>query len=248
MSAIYILWLRELKHYVRSPAQIFTSLVQPVLYLLTLGLGLNSVSTKAGHGSYIQFLTPGVVGMTVLFSAAGSGMSLLWDRQFGFLKEALVSPVPRGYIVLGRTLGGSSRAILQGLLVLIVCMIAGFRPTSLASIPATLFIIVLIAIVFCALGTAIGSWVESIHSFSLIVDFLLLPLFFLSGALVPLDVLPPSLQYIIDANPLSYGVDGLRATLTGTTQFGFGLDLFVLISVASIFVFFGAYSFSKIQL
>jgi len=120
MSAIYILWLREMRRYVRSRAQIVASLGQPMLYLLALGFGLGPVFQKAGQGSYLQFVAPGVIAMTVLFSSIFSGIGLLWDRQFGFLKETLVAPVPRFQIMLGRTLGSATVAVIQGLLVVIV--------------------------------------------------------------------------------------------------------------------------------
>src|SRR5215470_12890201 len=132
MQAIYILWLRELKRYVRSKAQVVASLGQPLLYLLVLGFGLGPVFQSAGRGSYLQFMAPGVISMTVLFSSIFSGIALLWDRQFGFLKETLVAPVPRIQIMIGRTFGGATVAMLQGLLVTVVCLIAGFRPVSLA--------------------------------------------------------------------------------------------------------------------
>src|SRR5215813_76533 len=135
MNAIYILWLRELLRYTRSRVQIIASLGQPVLYLVALGFGMGAVYRQAGRGSYLQFVAPGVIAMTVLFSATFSGIALLWDRQFGFLKETLVAPVPRLAIMIGRTLGGATVAIMQGLLIFIICLIAGFRPQSLAVIP-----------------------------------------------------------------------------------------------------------------
>jgi ABC-2 type transport system permease protein len=248
MSAIYILWLREMKRYFRSPAQMVAALGQPLLYLLALGFGLGPVFARSGHGSYIQFLAPGVIGMTVLFAGAFSGIGLLWDRQFGFLKETLVAPVPRIHVMIGRTLGGATVAVLQGLLVLIACLIAGFRPTSFATIPVMLVVMALIAILFCAFGTAIGSRLENMQAFPLIMNFLMMPLFFLSGALYPLDGLPAALKAVTNVNPLSYGVDGLRTTLIGMTHFGLPLDIMVLAGAAIVFLGLGAYSFSKIQL
>src|SRR5215470_12177101 len=120
MEPIYMLWLREVKRYLRSRPQIIASLGQPLMYLLALGFGLGAVYQKAGQGSYLQFIAPGVVGMAVLFSSIFSGFGLLWDRQFGFLKETLVAPVPRLQIMVGRTLGGATVAMIQGLLVLAV--------------------------------------------------------------------------------------------------------------------------------
>src|SRR6202050_5353042 len=130
MSAIYILWLREMKRYLRSRVQMVASLGQPLLYLLVLGFGLGPVFQRAGNGNYLQFVAPGVIGMTVLFSSIFSGLGLLFDRQFGFLKETLVAPVSRMQIMIGRTLGGATVACIQGLLVLVICLIAGFRPHS----------------------------------------------------------------------------------------------------------------------
>src|SRR5215475_6354686 len=135
MSAVYVLWLRELRRYVRSRAQIVASLGQPLLYLVALGFGLGPVFQRAGQGSYVQFVAPGIVAMTVLFSSIFSGMGLLWDRQFGFLKETLVAPVPRIQIMLGRTLGAATVAMCQGLLVAIVCVIAGFRVIDARALP-----------------------------------------------------------------------------------------------------------------
>src|SRR5579863_6228140 len=156
MSAIYILWLRELKRYTRSRAQIVASLGNPLLYLLVLGFGLGPVFKRAGNGNYLQFVAPGVIGMSVLFSSIFSGLGLLWDRQFGFLKETLVAPVPRLQIMIGRTLGGSTVAVIQGMLVLIISLLAGFRPVNFATIPIAVGFMVLIAFLFAAVGMAIG--------------------------------------------------------------------------------------------
>lgn len=248
MSAIYILWLRELRRYTRSRAQIVASLGQPLLYLLALGFGLGPVFRKAGQGSYLQFVAPGVIAMTVLFSSVFSGIALLWDRQFGFLKETLVAPVPRIQVMIGKTLGGATVALLQGLLVVIVCLIAGFRSVSLAAIPAAFLFMALIAFLFAALGTAIGSVLQDMQGFQLIMNFLVMPIFFLSGALFPLSGLPRVLDLITRLDPLAYGVDGLRTTLIGTSHFGLALDAAVLCVVTAVLLGIGSYLFSKIQL
>lgn len=247
MSAIYILWLRELKKYSRSRTQIVASLGQPLLYLLVLGFGFGPVFQKAGGGSYLQFVAPGVIGMVVLFTSVFSGIALLWDRQFGFLKETLVAPVPRILVMIGRTLGGATVSMLQGTLMVIVCLIAGFRPTSLALVPVAILFMLLIATVFAALGVAIGSSLQDMQGFQLIMNFLVMPIFFLSGALFPLADLPTALEVATRLDPLSYGIDGLRGALIGQTQFGLATDLAVLCVVASCFVVLGAWSFSRIQ-
>ncbi|HEV2709899.1 MAG TPA: ABC transporter permease [Edaphobacter sp.] len=247
MGAIYILWLRELKRYVRSRVQIVVSLGQPCLYLLALGFGFGPVFKQAGHGSYLQFMAPGVVGMTVLFSSVFSGIAMLWDRQFGFLKETLVAPVSRLQIMVGRTLGGATVAIIQGVLILVICLIAGFRPESWTAIPFALLFVVLIAIVFAALGTGIGSVLQDMQGFQLVMNFLVLPIFFLSGALYPLTNLPEFMAVIVRLDPLTYGVDGLRGALVNVWQFSPMLDLSVLAAIACVFLGSGAYLFSKIE-
>jgi ABC-2 type transport system permease protein len=248
MHAIFILWLREVKKYTRSRAQIVGSLGQPPLYLLVLGFGLGPVFQKAGYGSYLQFVAPGVIGMTVLFTSVFSGIALLFDRQFGFLKETLVAPVPRIRIMIGRTLGGATVATLQGTLIFVVCMIAGFRPTHLALIPLGFLFMLLIAIVFAAFGTAIGSGLQDMQGFQLIMNFLVLPIFFLSGALYRLDNLPKVLSVFTRVDPLSYGVDGLRGALIGVSQFGVVTNLTVLACIAVVLLVFGAWRFSKIEI
>jgi ABC-2 type transport system permease protein len=264
MGAIYIMWLREVKRYFRSKAQIIVSLGQPTLYLLALGFGFAPVFAKAGAGNYIQFMAPGVIGMTVLFSSIFSGMAMLWDRQFGFLKETLVAPVPRLHIILGRTLGGATVAMMQGVLMLIVCLIAGFRPVhahapgtpgvqNWAALLVAPVFVAMIAIVFAALGASIGSTIKDMQGFQVLMNFLVMPIFFLSGALYPLKNLPVVLSWITHADPLAYGIDGLRGVLIGNWQFGFGwefnflLDLGLLVALAAIFLGTSAWLFSRIE-
>jgi len=247
MKAIYILWLRELKRYVRSRAQIIASLGQPLLYLLVLGFGLGPVFRKAGGGSYMQFMAPGIIGMTILFTSVFSGIALLWDRQFGFLKETLVAPVPRLRIMIGRTLGASTVAMMQGMLVMVITLIAGFRPSSLVAIPLGFVFMALIAIVFAGLGVVIGSSLKDMQGFQLVMNFLVLPIFFLSGALFPLENLPRALTVATGLDPLSYGVDGLRSVLIGVAHFGVAVDVAVLASVATALLCLGAWRFSRIE-
>lgn len=247
MGAIYILWLRELKRYVRSRVQIIVSLGQPCLYLLALGFGLGPVFRQAGRGSYLQFMAPGVVGMTVLFSSVFSGIAMLWDRQFGFLKETLVAPVSRMQIMVGRTLGGATVAILQGTLILIICLIAGFRPSSWIAIPVAFLFVILVAVVFAALGMGIGSVLKDMQGFQLIMNFLVLPIFFLSGALFPLSGLPTAMAVITRVDPLTYGVDGLRGALIQAWQFSGLVDVAVLAGIALVFLSMGAFLFTRIE-
>src|SRR3982751_2672384 len=217
------------------------------MYLLVLGFGLGPVFEKAGQGDYLRFVAPGVVGMTILFSSIFSGVGLLWDRQFGFLKETLVAPVPRLQIMAGRTLGGATTALIQGTLVLIVCLIAGFRPDDVGGVLLGFVFMALIAVVFAALGTIIGSSLKDMQGFQLVMNFLVMPIFFLSGALYPLSNLPVALTVLTRLDPLSYGVDALRGVLTGRMQFALALDILALAVAAGVLMMLGAWRFSKIE-
>jgi len=247
MIAIYTLWVREVKKYFRSKSRIIGSLGQPILFLVALGFGLGPVFQKAGQGNYIEFLVPGIISMSILFLAIFSGISVIWDRQFGFLKETLVAPVPRWQIMLGRTLGGATVAVLQGIIVFLISFLLGFQLQNAGSLFMALVFMIMIALLFTALGTAIASVLEDMHGFQLIMNFLVMPIFFLSGALFPLTNLPKALNIVVGLDPLSYGVDGIRATLGGISQFGLMTDFWVLSVVTAILIGIGSYLFSKIQ-
>jgi len=248
MNAIYILWLRQLKRYLRSRARVVASLGQPLLFLLALGFGLGPIFSKAGQGNYIQFLAPGVIGMTVLFTSVFSGIELIWDRQFGFLKETLVAPVPRILIMIGRTLGGATTALLQGLIVIAICLVAGFRPAHISLLPLAFAYMLLIALLFTAFGTAVASLLSDFQGFQLVMNFMVMPMFFLSGALFPLQSVPRVLKIIAAINPLTYGVDGLRHALIGVSYFGIATDLAVLSAFTAALLAIGSVLFSRIQL
>jgi ABC-2 type transport system permease protein len=246
-NAIYILWLRQLKRYFRSRSRIIGSLGQPILFLVALGFGFGPTFAKAGQGNYLQFLAPGIIGMSVIFMAVFSGIEVIWDRQFGFLKETLVAPVSRLEIMIGRTLGGATVASMQGLIVLILSTIFGFRPDHWSLLPLTVLFMFLIAFLFTTLGTAIASVMEDFHGFQLIMNFLIMPLFFLSGSIFPLNDVPPLIKFIAMIDPLTYGVDALRGTLVGIAHFGLTTDFLILAGITTVLLFIGSYLFSKIQ-
>lgn len=247
MKTIYILWLRAIKRYSRSRSRIIGSLGQPILFLLALGYGLGSVFQKAGDGNYFQFLAPGIIGMSIIFTAIFSGIELIWDRQFGFLKETLVAPVSRINIMIGRTLGGATVATFQGVLVFLLTLLFGFRPYNWALVPVLILFMLLVAFLFTALGNMIGSLLEDMQGFQLIMNFLVMPLFFLSGSLFPLTGLPAVLSAITKFDPLSYGIDSFRILLVNAGHFNLGLDFGVLAAVTIVFLGLGTYFFSKIQ-
>jgi len=246
LEVVYILWLRQLKRYFRSRSRLIGSIGQPLLFLVALGFGLGPVFAAAGQGDYMQFLAPGVIAMGILFTAVFTGIEVIWDKQFGFLKETLVAPVSRLEIMLGRTAGGATIALMQGIIVFFLAVIIGYRP-ELAGIPMALVFAALIALFFTALGTAIASLLDDMQGFQLIMNFLVMPTFFLSGSLFPLAGLPGFISAITAIDPLTYGVDGLRGALSGTFAFSMTLDLAVLGILTAITLAVGSYLFSKIQ-
>ncbi len=248
MNIIYILWLRQLKRYIRSKARIVGSLGQPILFLVALGYGFGPIYSQAGGGNYIQFLAPGIVAMSVLFTAIFSGIELIWDKKFGFLKETLVAPVSRLKIMFGRTLGGATVATVQGIVVLVLASLFGFKPENMALLPVAFLFMFLIALLFTALGTAIASILEDMQGFQLIMNFLVMPIFFLSGALFPLANLPKTIKTITYFDPLTYGVDGLRGALSSSMHFNYATDLFILCAIVIAFLALGSYLFSKIEI
>lgn len=240
------LWLRQVRRYLRSRTRIIGSLGQPLLFLVALGFGLGAVYRRAGDGNYLQFLAPGIVAMSILFTAVFSGVEIIWDRQFGFLKEMLVAPVSRFAIMFGRTLGGATVATIQGIIVFLLSLIFGFR-ANIALLPLAIAMMLLIALLFTALGTAIASVVQDFQGFQLIMNFLVMPLFFFSGAIFPLEGLPKALAIVTTINPLSYGVDVLRTFFGAASHFGIGLDIVVLGGVTLAFLITGAILFTRIE-
>jgi len=247
MSTIYILWLRQLKKYFRARSRIIGALGQPLLFLLAFGFGFGAIFKQAGQGNYIQFLGPGIIMMSVLFTAIFSGIDLIWDRQFGFLKETMVAPVPRWQIMLGKTLGGATVAAFQGLIVFILAIIVGFRFYNPLMLPVAAIFVILVAIIFTSLGVAIASRIEDMQGFQLIMNFLVMPIFFLSGALFPLQGLPAVMEVVIKLDPLTYGIDGLRGALINASTFGITTDLMIMVILAVVLLGIGSYLFERIQ-
>lgn len=248
MRTIYILWIRQLKRFIRKRASLIGALGQPLIFLLAFGFGLSPVFAKAGQGNYIQFIAPGIIAMTILFTAVFTGVEIIWDKQFGFLKETFVAPVSRLEILIGKTLGGATVAAIQGIIVFFITLIVGFRPVSLAQLPLALLFLALIAILFSALGTAIAARLDDMQGFPLIINFVIQPLFYLSGALFPVKGLPVILDTITKVNPLTYGIDGMRYALSGTNVFSPWISMAVLVGVTIIILGVGIYQFNRVEL
>lgn len=223
------------------------SLGQPLLFLLALGFGFGPIYAKAGGGSYIEFIGPGVVAMGIIFTSIFSGIEVIWDRQFGFLKETLVAPVSRTHIMIGRTLGGATVATIQGTLVLVIASLAGFKIISFSLLPIAIIFMILTALVFTAFGTVIAINLSDMQAFPIIMNFVVMPLFFLSGALFPLSGFPHGILIASRFNPLVYGVDGLRGTLTGISSFPLGIDALALTLIALLFIGIGSFLFSRVE-
>lgn len=209
LRAVRIVWRRELIRFGRNRLRIVTSLVQPVLFLFVLGTGLSGIVVSAGHFDFRTFMFPGVVAMTVLFTAIFSAISIVWDREFGFLREMLVAPVSRWSLVLGKCLGGATVATIQGAIMLVLAGAVGvpYEPKLLAIMLGEM---ALTAFALTAFGVLVASRIAQVESFQIVTQFLVLPMFFLSGAVFPIGDLPTWLKVITRFDPLSYAVDPLR--------------------------------------
>lgn len=249
--AVYTIWLREMKRFVRTKSRMIASLATPFFFLAFLGFGLNASFVFPGLPEgldYIDFLTPGIIGMVLLFSSMFAGISVIYDKQFGFLKEIMVAPVSRTSIVLGRIAAGITTGVFQAIMVLLLSMLMGFDVLSLGGVLTSLVFIVLISSAFVATGLAFASRMEDMHGFQLIMNFFIMPVFLLSGALFPLDNLPGFLSVLSYINPMTYGVDGLRASLIGVAHLPILVDFGVLFAFSLVMVGVGTYLFSKTEI
>lgn len=249
MDIVYTIWLRNIKRYLRSKSRIVGSLGMPLFFLLVLGFGLNSVVNLPGMGQgYMEFIIPGIVSMSVLFTSVFSGIQIIWDKQFGFLKETLVAPVSRLELMFGQTLGGATTAFIQGFIILVLSLFIGLNITSVYGFLIASVFMVLIGLSFTAFGIAIASKMEDMHGFQLIMNFVIFPIFGLSGALFPIDSLPSWLKSLTLIDPLTYGVEGIRYGLSGTSQIDPLFSFVVLVGFTVFMVVLGAYLFRKINM
>lgn len=246
-KAIYILWLREMKTFWRAKSRILGSLLMPVFFLAFLGTGfagaiLPGISVDI---TYLQFLVPGMVAMTVVFSSMFAGLSVLWDRQFGFLKEIMITPVTRVSIVMGRIAGGATTSLIQGVAILLISTLLGFKISGILPFLVSILFMTLTAVAFIGLGLALASKLKDMQGFSLIMNFLIFPLLFLSGAIFPIDNMPSFVKALSYIDPMTYGVDGMRGALLGVSSLPVALSLVVILGTCVLMVFLGAYLFEK---
>jgi ABC-2 type transport system permease protein len=240
---VYAVWLREVKRYVNSKSRIITSLAMPLLFLGALGGGFSAMIPGFNYGS---FLLPGIVAMTVLFSSIMGGVSIIWDREFGFLKEMLASPTKRESLVLGRTLGGATTGVIQGLMILALGIpFTGMPLPPIANLVMAVAVMIVFSCFLVMIGITIASLIQEVETFQLIMNLVIMPMFFLSNAMFPIDKMPSWLQTISMLNPISYAVDALRSLLIGQAQFSIWLDLGVMAIVFVAALAASTYTFSK---
>ncbi len=247
MNTIYILWLRQMKKYKRSGIRMMLSVVQPLVYFLALGYGFNSIFQQAGRGSYIQFIVPGVIAQTILFTSIFWGAGIIFDKQFGFLKETLVAPVSRTAVMMGGALGGATIGVIQGIALFLIALVFGFHPYNWPMLLLTVLFMALLALAMVSFSSAIGAMVHDMPGFMAMTNFLVVPLFFLSGSMYPLDNIPGVMKVIASINPLSYAVDAMRTTLINQSHFGLTTDFIVMLVTLIVLSWFSVYRFNKIQ-
>lgn len=249
MSAIYTIWYRNVLKYFRMKSRIIGSLGMPFFFMVIIGFGLNSAISLPGmQVNYVEFIAPGIISMSILFSSMFSGVQLVIDKQIGFLKETLIAPVSRLHLMIGQTIGGATTAVLQGLLVFIISIIIGVKMPTFSGIIISLVFMFLIGLSFTSLGIAFASRMEDTHGFQLIVNFVLFPVFFLSGALFPLDRIPDWLSFLTYLDPLTYGVEGMRYGMLGASQLNPLLCFGVLSGFLLIVLLLGSFLFNKIKI
>ncbi len=245
LDAVYAVWLREVKVFFREKERVVSAIITPLLWILIFGAGLGSTVEIQGV-NYQEFIFPGIVAMAVLFGSIFYGLYIIWDRKLDFLKEVLVAPVPRSAVFLGKMFGGATDVFMQACALLLIGLALGMVPSPAAVILA-LASAMLIALCIVSLGLIIGANMKSPEGFNLVMSFVMWPMFMLSGALFPIDNIPAYLSFLIQLNPLTYGVDLLRYVILGSTNFSPILDILALLLSTLVFIIIGTMSFEKMQ-
>lgn len=249
-NAIYVIVAREFKKFVRERSRLVSAIARPLVWLFLVGAGMSRLVPPVDGVSYMQFIFPGILGMTILFSSMFSSISIIWDKEFGFMKEILVAPVSRLSIVIGKALSGSIVSTLQAVIVLLLFPLLGLK-LGVTDIISAVFICMLVSFSVSAFGIVIVTFYESYESFSAIMNFIIMPMFFLSGAMYPVKLLPEALRFAAKLNPLTYGVDALKHVISPlahgpmSPDFSLAADLEVIVALSVIFVFAGAKAFER---
>jgi ABC-2 type transport system permease protein len=247
IEVVYALWRRDMIKFLRDRRQLITSLTRPFLWLLAFGFGLRaSVRLPTGGADYVSFLVPGLAAMTVLFASMFAAISIVWEREFGFLKELLVAPVPRWAIVAAKILAGSATALIETSLMLLLSPLVGARFNPLGAL-ASLPLLAIFGMTVNALGIIVAARMKSFEGFGAVVNFVIQPVFFLSGALYPISGLPRGLRAVVLVNPMSYVVDAVRGLCIGHHSFPLLLDVAVILGSAVIFAALATRAFRKME-
>ncbi len=243
-KAVYVICVRDIRRFFREKSQIIGSVARPALWLIIMGTGFNTVFRAAQTGNYAQFLFPGIIGMTILFTSVFSAVSVIWDRQFGFLREILVAPVSRTSIAVGKTLSGCFQSMIQGAIILALSPLVDVKLSPLI-IVEVLMLIFLASFALTSLGLLIASRMESFEGFNLIMNFLVMPMFLLSGAFFPIQGLPVWMKSIVSINPLSYAVDALRGVILGVHEYALTTDILFIAGFAIVMTAVAVTAFNK---
>lgn len=245
LMGIYALWWREFKIFQREKSRIVSSIVQPLMWLFLFGTGVGA-SVSISDVNYQDYIYPGILTMSVLFGSVFFGLYIVWDRKLDVLKAVLVAPVSRISIFMGKVLGGCTDVTLQVIILFLFSFL--FPAVDPRGIPLALLFLFITSIALVSLGLAIGSLLESLEGFQVISAFVVFPLFFLSGALFPVDEkLPAWLQSMVKLNPLTYAVDGVRGALLNVSVFPLYVDFGVIIFFAVIMFLLGSILFSRMK-
>ena len=248
INTVYTMWLREMLRFWRSKSRIIGALATPLFFLIILGTGFSSSFQLQGGGTFNKsYLAPGLIGMAVLFSSLMGGVSIIWDREFGFLKEILIAPVSRFFVALGKAVGGVTTAMIQGILIMVIAWLIGVKYVSIPGVLGSIVIMFVMGIGFIGLGIALASRIESHEGFQMVMSFLTMPLVLLSGAFFPISNLPAWLKVFVYANPLTYGVEALRFFLLGSSTIPVSLSITVLVLFAFAMTALGGKMFGKMR-
>lgn len=243
-EGIYAIWLRDLKAMFRERSRLYGAIMRPILWLFIMGNGLRPAMQGVSGVEYTQFIFPGVVGMTLIFSSLQSATSIIWDREFGFLREVMVAPMSRGAVVVGKVLGGSTQATVQGLITLLFAPLVGVYPTPIQVLRIVLLML-LISSSLTSLGILIASRMTSFEGFGAISNFVVMPMYFLSGSIYPLTNLPLWLKALTTINPLSYGVDAMRGQIIHIYHFSLLTDVLAIAGFGTVMLTLAIPMFSR---
>lgn len=240
LYALYVVVAREIIKFVRERGRLVSTLTRPLLWLFLVGGGMSKLVSPEMGMPYMQFIFPGIIGMTILFSSIFSSISIIWDKEFGFMKEMLVAPISRFSIVIGKALSGTVVSTIQAIIILLLFPFIGIK-LSILQILSIVCISIILSFCIASLGILIATFYENIESFSVIMNFIVMPMFFLSGAMYPVKLLPPILSYFTMINPLTYGIDALKYVTFPekrflTHDFSFNLDMVVILISSIIFI------------